>query len=352
MTAPDLPTAAAATAAPLPKILIVDDHAPNRLALRRLLAKSGAELVEADSGNEALAACLDHRFALILLDVNMPEMDGFEVAELLGEDEGSKDTPIIFISAAYDDMNRLRGYGSGAVDYIAKPVNETILKSKVGVFLELYRRKTELQEALEKLSQHARALEKEIALRRETEKLAWHRASHDTLTDLPNRMLFMDRLDSAIERSRRHQRRFGLAYIDIDGFKPVNDTHGHPVGDELLQAIADRLRALLRTEDTVARLGGDEFAVILESLAEGEVAGLKVCEVIGHDLRRPYLLATAGGPVTVTIGASIGLAMFPPHGDSREQLIRAADDAMYAAKRGGRNRCVLASADLSGGAAA
>ncbi|MBA4286841.1 MAG: diguanylate cyclase response regulator [Xanthomonadaceae bacterium] len=327
----------------LPKILIVDDHAANRLALRRLLARSGAELVEADSGNQALAACLDHDFALILLDVNMPEMDGFEVAELLGEDEGSKDTPIIFISAAYDDMHRLRGYGSGAVDYIAKPVNEAILKSKVGVFLELYRRKRELQDALEQLSQHMRALEHEIALRRETEKLAWHRASHDVLTDLPNRMLFMDRLDSAIERSRRHQRRFGLAYIDIDGFKPVNDTYGHPVGDELLKAIADRLRALLRTEDTVARLGGDEFAVILESLEEGGPAGLRVCEVIGHDLRRPYTLATADGPVTLEIGASIGLAMFPPHGDNREQLIRAADEAMYAAKRGGRNRCVLAS---------
>ena len=321
---------------------MVDDLAANRLAMRRLLAKSGAELIEADSGNEALAACLDHHFALILLDVNMPEMDGFEVAELLGEDEGSRDTPIIFISAAYDDMNRLKGYGSGAVDYIAKPVNETILKSKVGVFLELYRRKTALQDALEQLSQHMRALEREIALRRETEKLAWHRASHDALTDLPNRMLFMDRLDSAIERSRRHQRKFGLAYIDIDGFKPVNDNHGHPVGDELLKAIADRLRALLRTEDTVARLGGDEFAVILESLDEGEAAGLQVCDVIGNDLRRPYIVDSANGPVTLEVGASIGLAMFPPNGDSREHLIRAADEAMYSAKRGGRNRCVLA----------
>lgn len=341
MTSPEPLTATIADAA-LPKILIVDDHAPNRLALRRLLAKSGAELIEADCGNQALAACLDHHFALILLDVNMPEMDGFEVAELLGEDEGSKDTPIIFISAAYDDMNRLKGYGSGAVDYIAKPVNETILKSKVGVFLELYRRKTELQDALARLSEHARALEKEVALRRETEKLAWHRASHDTLTDLPNRMLFMDRLDNAIERARRHERPFGLAYIDIDGFKPVNDSHGHPVGDELLKAIADRLRALLRTEDTVARLGGDEFAVILESLSEGEAVGLKVCEVIARDLRRPYTLDSARGPLTITIGASIGLAMCPPHSEDREQLIRAADEAMYEAKRGGRDRCVLA----------
>ncbi len=150
MTTIDSP-ASAPSPPPPPKILIVDDHAPNRLALRRLLAKAGAELIEAGSGNDALAACLDHRFALILLDVNMPEMDGFEVANLLSEDEMSRDTPIIFISAAYDDLHRLKGYGSGAVDYIAKPVNDVILRSKVAVFLYLYQRKVELQHALDQV---------------------------------------------------------------------------------------------------------------------------------------------------------------------------------------------------------
>ncbi len=335
-------TEAPLTPLPTPKILIVDDHAPNRLALRRLLAKAGAELVEAESGNAALAACLDQHFALILLDVNMPEMDGFEVAQLLSEDEAASQTPIIFISAAYDDIHRLKGYGSGAVDYIAKPVNEVILRSKVSVFLELYRRRAELQAALEQLSQHSKTLEHEIELRRTSEQEVWHRASHDVLTDLPNRMLFMDRLENAIERSRRHGRPFGLAYIDIDGFKPVNDTHGHQVGDELLKAIAGRLRGTIRQEDTVSRLGGDEFAVILEGVIDTAAAALRLCEGIGGELRRPYELPTPSGPVSIEIGASIGLAIFPEHASDCDPLILAADQAMYQAKRAGKNRCQLA----------
>ncbi|HEV2682304.1 MAG TPA: response regulator, partial [Rhodanobacter sp.] len=133
----------------LPKILIVDDTAANLVAMRRLLARSGAQIFEARSGNEALALCLDHRFALILLDVHMPDMDGFEVATLLGEAEQLRDTPIIFVTAAYaDDLNRLKGYRSGAVDYIAKPINDVILQSKVRVFLELYAARAELQQTL------------------------------------------------------------------------------------------------------------------------------------------------------------------------------------------------------------
>ena len=325
-----------------PKILIVDDLAANRLALRRLLAKMPAELVEAESGNAALAACIDHEFALILLDVNMPEMDGFEVAELLDGDERTRATPIIFISAAYDDMSRLKGYGSGAVDYIAKPVNDVILRSKVQVFLELWARKAELETTLAELSARTRELEVEIARRRETEELAWHRASHDHLTDLPNRALFMDRMEQAIERARRHDRAFALGYIDIDGFKPINDTYGHQVGDLLLCAIAQRLRRQVRQEDTVARLGGDEFAVILEEVIDSSATALRLCRGICGDLRKPYVLDTPDGPLTVEIGASLGIAIFPDHAGDCDALVRIADQTMYAAKRGGKNRCVLA----------
>jgi len=341
MTTIDSP-ASAPSPPPPPKILIVDDHAPNRLALRRLLAKAGAELIEAGSGNDVLAACLDHRFALILLDVNMPEMDGFEVANLLSEDEMSRDTPIIFISAAYDDLHRLKGYGSGAVDYIAKPVNDVILRSKVAVFLDLYQRKVELQHALDQVSRHAEALEREIELRRAVEQQAWHRASHDALTDLPNRMLFMDRLENAIERGRRHQRAFALGYIDIDGFKPVNDTYGHQVGDELLKEIANRLRSQIRLEDTASRLGGDEFAVILEDVIDTEGTALRLCEGICGDLRRPYRLMTPQGELLIEVGASVGIAIYPDHADACDPLILAADQAMYRAKRSGKNRCEMA----------
>ena len=146
----------------LPKILIVDDTAANLVAMHRLLAHCGAELFEARSGNEALALCLDHEFALILLDVSMPDMDGFEVAALLSEAEHLHDTPIIFVTAAYvDDMNRLKGYRSGAVDYIAKPIDDVILQSKVRVFLELYTARANLQHALDELAERNQQLTQE-----------------------------------------------------------------------------------------------------------------------------------------------------------------------------------------------
>ncbi|TPG11860.1 diguanylate cyclase [Rhodanobacter glycinis] len=328
----------------LPKILVVDDTAANLVAMRRLLAHSGAQILEARSGNEALALCLDHQFALILLDVNMPDMDGFEVAALLGETEQLRDTPIIFVTAAYaDDMNRLKGYRSGAVDYIAKPINDVILQSKVRVFLELYTARAELQHAMAELAERNRQLTEEVAERELIETMVRHQASHDLLTGLPNRMLFQDRLHVAIQRAHRHHQRFALAFIDIDGFKGVNDEHGHAAGDVLLQEIAARLSAQLRGNDTVARLGGDEFALILEDMSDPQQAlqlGEKLCSVLGE----PYMLRVDGCSIEVRIGASIGIAPFvtDDRPDADEQLVQTADRAMYAAKRSGKNRCVLA----------
>lgn len=326
------------------KILIVDDTYANLVAMRRLLANCGAQMIEARSGNEALALCLDHEFALILLDVNMPDMDGFEVAALLGESEQLRDTPIIFVTAAYaDDLNRLKGYRSGAVDYIAKPINDVILQSKVRVFLDLYAARADLKAALAELSERNRQLTAEMAEREVIEAMVRHQASHDVLTGLPNRMLFHDRLHGAIQRAQRQQGQFVLASIDIDGFKGVNDQHGHPAGDALLQEIAARLTAQLRESDTVARLGGDEFALILENVDDHAIA-LQLCEAVCRAIAEPYRLIANGRPVEARIGCSIGIAPFVPNerGDADEQLIQAADRAMYEAKRGGKNRCVLA----------
>lgn len=328
----------------LPKILVVDDTHANLVAMRRLLAQSGAQILEARSGNEALALCLDHHFALILLDVNMPDMDGFEVASLLSEAEQLRDTPIIFVTAAYaDDLNRLKGYRSGAVDYIAKPINDTILQSKVRVFLELYAARVELQRAMAELAERNQQLTREIAERERIEAIVRHQASHDTLTSLPNRMLFHDRLLGAIQRAHRHHDRFALACIDIDGFKGVNDTHGHPAGDALLQEIALRLLAHLRGNDTVARLGGDEFALILEEINDPQLA-LQLCQKLCSALGEPYTLRVGDRSIDVRIGASIGIAPYLPDDrpDADEQLIQTADRALYEAKHAGKNCCVLA----------
>jgi len=329
----------------LPKILIVDDTAANLVAMHRLLAHCGAELFEARSGNEALALCLDHEFALILLDVSMPDMDGFEVAALLSEAEHLHDTPIIFVTAAYvDDMNRLKGYRSGAVDYIAKPIDDVILQSKVRVFLELYTARANLQHALDELAERNQQLTQEIAERELMEAMVRHQAHHDALTGLPNRILFHDRLHGAILRANRHLTRFALACIDIDGFKRVNDNHGHAAGDALLQEIAARLSAHLRGNDTVARLGGDEFALILEDLGNDPQLVLALCTKLCATLGEPYVLSVNGDAIEVRVGASIGIAPYRPneHPDADVRLMQAADHAMYEAKRSGKNRCVLA----------
>lgn len=338
---------------PPPKILVADDTPANLVAMRRLLARVHAQVVEARSGNDALAACLDHEFALILLDVQMPGMDGFEVASLLAGDARTQDTPIIFITATTaDDLDRLRGYGSGAVDYISKPVNDTILLSKVRVFLDLYRSRQQLQRLLMELDARNRQLQAEVAERRRIEELVRHQAGHDGLTGLPNRSLFMDRLEQALTRARRSSRPLGLLYLDIDGFKPVNDEHGHHAGDLLLRAIAGRLRAAVRRSDTVARLGGDEFAVIMEEAVDLPQSAAEFARKLCALIEQPYELAlNAGQTQAVTIGASIGVALFPVHvteqGDC-EALLRAADAAMYTAKRAGKNRVVLAAAPAAG----
>ncbi|MCC2657365.1 MAG: diguanylate cyclase protein [Panacagrimonas sp.] len=345
------PAATLPDLAELPKILVVDDTPANLVAMRRLLRNSGARVIEAASGNEALAACLDHEFALILLDVQMPDIDGFEVAALLSEETRTRDTPIIFVTAAYgDDLNRLKGYKHGAVDYIAKPVNDVVLLSKVRVFLELYNGKRMMRDLLDVLGQRNAELEREVAERKRLEELARHQAGHDALTGLPNRLLFMDRLSQAVARSERRHDRLALLYIDLDGFKPINDRYGHLAGDLALKKIASSLEHGVRKSDTCARLGGDEFAIIMDGAPDGEAQrlGQKLCDL----LRQPFELDLEDGRVQVQVGASIGIALFaeydpavtpsPSHEERMEDLIRIADAAMYESKRTGKNRVTVA----------
>jgi diguanylate cyclase (GGDEF)-like protein len=218
-----------------------------------------------------------------------------------------------------------------------------ILQSKVRVFLELYAARMKLRQALDDLAERNEQLSREIDERQLIEAMVRHQASHDPLTGLPNRILFRDRLHGAIQRANRHRGQFALACIDIDGFKHVNDSHGHAAGDALLQEIAARLSAHLRSNDSVARLGGDEFALLLEDIADSQRA-LQLCEKLCATLGEPYALSVNARAIEVRIGASIGIAPYRPgeRPDADEQLMHAADHAMYEAKRGGKNRCVLA----------
>ena len=179
------------------------------------------------------------------------------------------------------------------------------------------------------------------ALRRAEEQLL-HLAHHDPLTGLPNRLLAMDRLDQAISRARRHRWRTAVVMVDLDHFKRVNDTLGHPAGDELLCVVAARLKASLRAEDTVARLGGDEFILILENIdSEAAIAG--VATKLLQRVSEPLLLAGS----QVRPCASLGVSVFPNDGLDRDALIRAADTAMYAAKEGGRHRLAFYAPEMT-----
>jgi diguanylate cyclase (GGDEF)-like protein len=168
-----------------------------------------------------------------------------------------------------------------------------------------------------------------------------HLAHHDSLTDLPNRLLCLDRLEHAMARADRHALRGAVILLDLDYFKRVNDTLGHNTGDEVLCVVGDRLRNAVRAEDTVGRLGGDEFLVVLEQIETLDDAA-KVAEKLGVSLAEPLVLESHDVPMS----ASIGIALFPDHGSTPEDVIRAADRAMYTAKARGRGRYAFYSPDI------
>ena len=163
-----------------------------------------------------------------------------------------------------------------------------------------------------------------------------HMASHDVLTDLPNRSLFFERVQQALELAKRHATKLALLFLDLDWFKPINDTWGHRVGDLLLRAVAERMKQRVRAADTLSRIGGDEFMVLLTDLDEPDSA-LRIAESLRQDLVQPFAIEGH----ELVISTSIGIALYPDHGADAEKLSRHADLAMYRAKQGGRNRLDL-----------
>ena len=239
---------------PEAKILIVDDTRANLVALQVLLKPVEADILIAESGQQALLSAVENKenIALILLDVLMPVMDGFEVARLLNQNENTRSIPIIFITADQDDAHIEEAYLSGAVDYIQKPIRKTALISKVRVFLDLW------------LLRHG--LELEVEQRRVAEHHVEHLATHDPLTNLPNRRGLYEELNELIYRSRRYKFSSAVIYVDLDGFKHVNDHFGHEAGDRLLTQVATNFKAIVRQTDSVARIGGDEFIVLITDI--------------------------------------------------------------------------------------
>lgn len=167
-------------------------------------------------------------------------------------------------------------------------------------------------------------------------------ANNDALTGLPNRRLLEDRMLETLEVADQLKQSVGVLFLDLDYFKEVNDTHGHFIGDQLLKAVAERLRQLQRTEDTIARIGGDEFVILLPKLKDEQQAEA-IAEKIVSELARPFSIEYR----TLQLGVSIGIAVYPKHNDTPHQLVKYADDAMYVAKRKGRNCYAIYEADTS-----
>ncbi|MGB3225506.1 MAG: diguanylate cyclase [Desulforhopalus sp.] len=318
-------------------ILIVDDRKENLLTLESLLDSPDLQLVRAESGNEALAKILDYEFALILMDVRMPGMDGYETAELMRGSARSRSIPIIFVTAARMDREHMfKGYDSGAVDYLFKPLEPQILKRKVGIFLELHLQRQQLEEKTRELD--AKILELEVLHKELEEKNAKLEllSSLDGLTGLFNRRYFDDNLLKEWKQAIRDSTCLSLLIVDIDYFKNYNDYYGHLEGDDCLRKVAQSLyEALLRPTDIIARYGGEEFTVILPNTGSegaGEVAKRMMDAVARLDI--VHKTSSVADTVTISIGVS---SLLPTRKSAVTSLLDRADKALYQAKAEGRN---------------
>jgi diguanylate cyclase (GGDEF)-like protein len=331
------------------RLLIVDDVRENREFLRRRFERHGFEAKEATCGIEALAMLERETFDLVLLDVMMPDLSGLEVLARIRTTRSPGSLPVIMVTARSQSEDVVEALKGGANDYITKPVDFSIALARVVTQLDRKRAEEQIQQMNEELSRAKEALECRVAdrtrdllqsnerLRREVEQreksqaMIEHLAHHDALTGLGNRLLFHAQLGEALARRQRSGGDLAILFIDLDGFKNINDSLGHATGDDLLKDLASRLRNAVREGDKIGRLGGDEFAIIQfgnEQPKDATALAERLVEVIGA----PYGIANH----RLVIGASIGIAF--ADGDYRDaaQLLRAADLAMYRAKADGR----------------
>ncbi len=432
-----------------PTLLVVDDRQENLVAMEALLENSAWQVRSAGSGEAALRCLLENEVELVLLDVQMPEMDGFEVARLMRGTPRTRFTPIIFVSAIAQTQDAvLKGYASGAVDFILKPFDPQVLRHKIRALLVHEQSRRELQQLTQQLERAqafnasvlANAAEGILVVdeqgciqfanpavaqmlqgvaadlegtalmsylqqpglpvrwqdsefyrywqRGETRRvhdinlhtftgellpvtlsfspltglqrsmvvivldMSIERALHaqlasqaitDPLTGLLNRRGFNQALESLLARVVRSGKRIAVLYLDLDGFKRINDSLGHAAGDQVLQYVAEQLRVCLRPYDILARVGGDEFTILLDSLVHPEYAA-KIAEKLIQMISVRHRV----DGVEVTLGASVGIASFPECGQDLEGLLRAADMAMYEAKRAGRQQYRFFSPEMNG----
>jgi len=292
------------------RILIVDDVPANIKMLREVL-KSNYDIIFATSGPDAIALMEPKALPdLILLDIMMPDMDGYEVCRILKSDELTAKIPIIFITSKDDEEDEIKGFELGAVDYVTKPFSIPVVKARVQTHVELKQQR----EILENLS------------------------SIDGLTGVPNRRNFDEFLDRNWHFCMRAGKAISLIMIDIDHFKTYNDQYGHLEGDECLKQVAAIMKnCITRDTDIVARYGGEEFGCVLPVTdIEGAVSIAELMRKSVEALAIPHAQSNTSNCVTISLGVA---SMVPIKDAPSHTIIKVADNALYAAKMSSRN-CV------------
>lgn len=326
-------------------ILIVDDSPETRQLLKSLLDGAGyRDLLVAESARDAFkqlgkddpvrgGSGID----LVLLDILMPDMDGVEVCRQIKATEHLKDIPIVVVTVKKEVEWLQLSFAAGAADYIAKPLNKVELLARVRSVLKL-KRETDRRKA-----QEHELLEMKRQLEESNQTLL--RLSSLDLTGITNRRRFEEFLDQDWKNAVRDNKPLSLVMLDLDYFKAYNDTYGYQAGDEYLKQVAGAIRGALRSgsadrpEDIVARYGGDEFVVLLRQtdMAGAQVVAQRLSEAIKSRIFSDQ------PEVKVRLTASIGIAGFPDHAQTKRDLVRRSDEAMCQAKAAGRNR--ICSAD-------
>lgn len=296
-------------------ILIIDDAKENIVVLSRLL-KSHGNIRFAQNGEEGLRSAMQNAPDLILLDISMPGLDGFEVLTHLKQSPSTADIPVIFITGIPDSDTEEKGLTLGAVDYITKPFASAVVKARVRHQLKLQRLTRALKEANARLTLLAMT---------------------DPLTGAHNRRYFIEMLKNELVRAQRYHHPTCLMVIDIDRFKDINDSFGHDIGDQVIKEVVKVSSGVLRKNDVFSRFGGEEFTILLPETTLEEAAAIaeRLCTNIANTR-----IITPQNQIAFTVSG--GVMQVESGDDTPEKTLKRADIALYQAKHQGRNRIVVA----------
>ncbi|HEY8554806.1 MAG TPA: diguanylate cyclase [Burkholderiales bacterium] len=311
------------------RILVVDDDKSVLMMLEKVLTNAGYRVFTAANGREALHTAMECRPQLIVADWLMPEMDGLEFCRALRNTKIGRGVYMVLLTGVEDDARLVEAFEAGVDDYVLKPINPKMLLAR----LRAGERVVRLQNEVESDREQIRRVAAELAM---SNRRLQEAALLDPLTGIPNRRYAMDRIQQEWSAAERAGRPLACMLIDVDHFKRINDTHGHDVGDLVLQRVAEVLKQTARTQDVICRIGGEEFLVVCP---DADASAAAQCAERLRQAVNAMRIEVAASTLQITI--SVGVAAMEPAMTGPESMIKAADQAVYAAKQAGRNRICI-----------